>query len=104
MELPKFDLSKPPHPQVIDLFVPLIPGLFFEISVLAADRELRAAVGYLGLGPYSRSALFLFVAYFCGLSALVLNTLLLRAILQIFRSIYIFCYRRLREFETRVMH
>jgi hypothetical protein len=104
MELPKFDFSKPPHPQTIDLFLPFIPGSFFAVSVLAANQDIVSRVHSFALGPYSRTALFLFAAYFSGLSALVLSTLLLRSVLQIFRSTYFFFGRRLRAFQIRITH
>jgi len=104
MDFPKFDLSKPPHPEIIDLFVPFIPGLFFEISVLAADRDIFTATRSFALGPYSRTALFLFVAYFCGLAAVVINNLLLRFIVGIYQLLHVSVERSLYNFETRVMH
>jgi hypothetical protein len=104
MELPKFDFSKAPHPQLIDLFAPLIPGAFFEISVLATDHQLIVGIRSFGLGPYSLAALFIFTAYFCGLSAMVFSNLLLRGILQTYRFLRIRIYQRLQKFEIRVMH
>jgi hypothetical protein len=104
MDFPKFDLSKPPHPEMIDLFVPFIPGLFFEISVLAADRGIFTATRSFALGPYSQAALFLFVAYFCGLVAVIINNLLLRFMVGSYEVVHIFVVRSLHNFETRVLH
>jgi hypothetical protein len=104
MESPTFDLSKPPHPQIIDLFVPFIPGFFFEISMFMADPELLNSSRLLGLGQYSRVALFIFGAYFCGLTAMVISTFLLRGISQLYRILHLYVVRRLRMFEVRIMH
>jgi hypothetical protein len=69
-----FDFSKPPHPKTVDLILPLLPGLFFEVSILWADPALMTILtshAAFNASLYARSAMALFCAYFIGLAVLV---------------------------------
>ena len=80
MKVPAFDLSKAPHRKSIDLVVPLLPGIFFWISICFGRTDLQQ---YLGqrishLGHYTTIAIALFCAYFMGLM-FVMATLLVQS-------------------------
>jgi hypothetical protein len=69
-----FDFSKPPHPKTIDLFLPFIPGLFFEISIFWGKPEIisiftRHPVS--NAGYYIRVAMAMFCAYFVGFAVMM---------------------------------
>ncbi len=80
MSITPFDLSKPPHSKTIDLVAPLLPGLFFEISVFWGRPELGKPFmdnGIYHLGYYTRLSLVVFCAYFIGLVFVMTTTLFL---------------------------
>lgn len=75
-----FDFSKPLHPRTVDFFLPLIPGLFFEVSVYWGKPELMNVFTHhpvSNTGYYTRIALALFCAYFVGAAALTILGFLL---------------------------
>jgi hypothetical protein len=71
MKIQPFDFSKPPHQKTIDLLIPVIPGIFFEASVLWGRPELFSNGLLAHLGYYSQIMFALFCAYFVGFTSLV---------------------------------
>ncbi|MGA8596310.1 MAG: hypothetical protein WB676_16485 [Bryobacteraceae bacterium] len=80
MELPSFDLSKAPHPKVVDLFAPLIPGFFFEASLVWGRPDLWQKVLGGNIGQYLRLGLLVFIAFFIGMTCLMGASLIQRGI------------------------
>jgi hypothetical protein len=69
-----FDFSKPPHPKTVDLFLPFIPGIFLEISVLwGAPREMTIFTNHTAsnIESYLQMSMALFCAYFVGLAVMM---------------------------------
>jgi hypothetical protein len=102
MNLLPFDLSKPPHRETLDLIAPLLPGIFFEISIFWGRPDLRLTFNQLtaGLGHYGQILVAIFIAYFVGLAFSIFTSFLLINLK--------WCYRkdafRLTQTENRVIY
>ena len=79
--MPKFDISKAPHPHVIDLLAPILPGGLFCIGMGLYRPTIGAFVNqHLELNYAAKVALFIFISYICGAVLLVLTTAILGTI------------------------
>lgn len=102
MKLLPFDLSKPPHRETIDLFMPFIPGIFFGLSVFWGRPDLKASYfqATAELGYYGRVTVAVFLAYFIGMVVSIFTSFLLTSLKWSYRK----DAYRLIQTENRVLY
>jgi len=99
MDMPSLSISKAPHPRLVDLLVPILPGGFFLGSLLWAHPALFAMISERHSNPLVKVALALFSAYFAGSAVLVFINCL-----QIMMRAFYWKYLRLKRQVAGHLH
>src|SRR5271166_4260266 len=76
----QLDITKALHPRTFGYLAPLMPGLFFEISILLSGyHSFRDLAGRAQLGYYTSLAVALILAFIIGTGFMLLVRLIQRA-------------------------
>ena len=86
----QLDITKALHPRTFGYFAPLMPGLFFEISILLfGPHSFRDLAGHAQLGYYTSLVVALILAFIIGTGFMLLVRLIQRTMGLCYRIVAI---------------